>query len=90
VAAFSEVSASLSGLTPNTNYDVLGYNNSGTLALDLVAWTNGTTRATALARQDGVLVKSGATTRRYLGTLRTTGTTGQTEFSFGGIASGGT
>jgi hypothetical protein len=90
VAAFSEVSASLSGLTANTNYDVFGYNNSGTLALELVAWTNGTTRATVLARQDGVPVKSGATTRRYLGTLRTTGTTGQTEFSFGGIASGGT
>ena len=32
-----------------------------------------TARATALARQDGVLVKSGATTRRYLGTVRTNG-----------------
>src|SRR5690606_12521049 len=29
----------------------------------------------AITFQDGVLVKSGATTRRYLGTIRTTGTT---------------
>ena len=90
VAVFSEVSASLSGLIANTNYDVFGYSNSGALTLELVAWTNATTRATAVARQDGVLVKSGAATRRYLGTLRTTGTTGQTEFSLGGIAAGGT
>jgi len=90
VAGFSDVSASLSGLIANTNYDVFGYSNSGALTLELVAWTNATTRATAVARQDGVLVKSGAATRRYLGTLRTTGTTGQTEFSLGGIAAGGT
>lgn len=34
-------------------------------------WSGATTRATALALQDGVLVKSGATSRRYLGTGRT-------------------
>lgn len=38
-------------------------------------------RATALTTQDGVLVKSGATTRRYLGTIRTTTTSGQCEDS---------
>lgn len=38
-------------------------------------------RATALTLQDGVYVKSGATTRRYLGTIRITGTAGQTEDS---------
>lgn len=91
VLTFSEISISLSGLTANTNYDVFVYDNSGTVALDtLVAWTNATTRATALARQDGVLVKSGATTRRYLGTIRTTGTTGQCEFSFGALGANGT
>jgi hypothetical protein len=90
VISFSEASASLSGLTANTNYDIFGYNNSGALALELVAWTNDTTRATALALQDGVYCKTGALTRRYLGTLRITGTTGQTQFSFGGLAAGGT
>ena len=40
-----------------------------------LAWTNDTTRATALTRQNGILIKSGAPTRRYLGTFRTTSTT---------------
>lgn len=86
---FSEVSLSLSGYAANTNFDIWGYNNGGTLALEATAWTNDTTRATALALQNGVYVKTGATTRRYLGTIRTTGSTGQTEFSFGSSASGG-
>lgn len=73
--AFTERSLGLSGLIANKNYDVFVYNNAGTLTLELAAWTNNSTRATALASQDGVLVKSGATTRRYLGTIRTTGTT---------------
>lgn len=63
--------------TSDTNYDVFVYDNSGTLTLDLTAWTNDTTRATALTTQDGVLVKSGATTRRYVGTVRTDPTSGQ-------------
>jgi hypothetical protein len=62
----------LATLTP---YDVYIYNNSGTLTLEFLAWTNGTTRATALVLQDGVYVKTGATTRRYLGTFYTTATT---------------
>lgn len=53
-----------------TPYDIFLYDNAGTLALELITWTNDTTRATALTTQDGVYVKSGATTRRYLGTLR--------------------
>jgi Protein of unknown function (DUF2793) len=86
----AEFSISLSGLTANTNYDVFAYDNAGTPTLELLAWANDTARATALTRQDGVLVKSGATTRRLIGTLRTTGTTGQCEVSFGGKAAGGT
>jgi hypothetical protein len=38
------------------------------------AWTNNTTRAEAIVRQDGVWCKSGALTRRLVGTIRTTGT----------------
>lgn len=41
-------------------------------------------RQTALATQDGVLVKSGATTRLYLGAFMTTSTT-TTESSAGGV-----
>lgn len=71
----AEISLSLTGLlTASTPHDVFIYDNSGTLTLEVLAWTNGTTRATALAAQSGQLVKTGATSRRYLGTLYATGT----------------
>lgn len=79
---FTELSISLGSDAANTNYDVFGYISAGALAIERLAWTNATTRATALTTQDGVLVKSGDATRRYLGTYRTTGTIGQTEDSF--------
>ena len=79
--AFSELSLSLAGLAADTNYDVFLYDVAGVLTLQAVAWTNATTRATALTLQNGVRVKSGATTYRYLGSFRTTGTIGQTEDS---------
>ena len=84
---FSEVSISLSGKTADTNYAVYGYDDSG-LTLELEAWTDDTTRATALVRQDGVLSKTGALTRRWLGDIRITSTTGQCEdsTSFRGVA----
>lgn len=72
---FTEMTGALGTLSADTNYDRFIYDNAGTLAFEDVAWTNDTTRATALTTQDGVLVKSGATTRRYLGTFRTTSTT---------------
>ncbi len=55
----------------NQVYDVFLDYNSGTPALSLTAWTNDTTRATALTTQDGVYVLTGTTTKRYLGTVRT-------------------
>lgn len=67
--------------TTNTMYDVFMDYNSGTPQLALTAWTNDTTRATALTTQDGVYVKTGALTQRYLGSFRTTGSSGQTEDS---------
>ncbi len=84
-ATLSERSLSLSGLAASTNHDIYLY-NSGTvaspaLALQAVAWTDSSTRATALALQDGVYCKSGALGYRYLGTIRTTATAGQTEDS---------
>jgi hypothetical protein len=76
VYASAEMSLALGTLTANKNYDVFCYLNSGVPTLELgAAWTNDTTRATALAYQDGVLVKSGDATRRYLGTFRTISTT---------------
>lgn len=79
VRTFSEITISLVGKTASTPYDVFAYDNSGTVTIELLAWTNATTRATALTTQDGVLVKSGATTRRYLGTVYINSTGGQTD-----------
>jgi hypothetical protein len=63
-------------------YDVFCYDNAGVPTLELTAWTNETTRATALALQNGVLSKTGALTRRYLGTFySTTAGNGQIEDS---------
>lgn len=84
VYTFTERSLALGTLTSGKNYDVFLYDNAGTLTLEFsAAWTSDTARNDALVLQDGVLVKSGATTRRYLGTFRTTATT-TTEDSFGG------
>lgn len=66
------VSASLSGLTAGNVYDVFLYDNSGTLTLDLVAWTAhgaGSSTRTALGAQDGVLVKASATSHLFVGTI---------------------
>jgi hypothetical protein len=71
----AQVSLALSGLTSNRPYDVFAYNNAGTLTLEILAWTSDTARATALVSQDGVLVRSGSLTRRYLGTFYATGAT---------------
>lgn len=79
----TEISLAVSGFpsggAANTNYDIFCYSDSGTLTLEAVAWSDsgaGTSaRATALVEQDGVLVQSGATSRRYAGTVRTTGST---------------
>lgn len=71
---FTELSLALTA-TSGKNYDVFLYDNSGTLTLELsAAWASDTARTDALTTQDGVWVKSGATTRRYLGTIRASGT----------------
>lgn len=77
---FTEKSLSLSGYTTGKPYDIFAYDNAGVVAIESLVWTNDTTRATALAYQDGIPVKSGDATRRYLGTIYTTAT-GQTEDS---------
>lgn len=85
---FAETSLSLSGYTADSLYDIFGYSDSGTFALESAIWASsgaGTSaRATALVLQNGRYVKSGTTSRLYLGTIRITGTTGQCEDSKGG------
>lgn len=77
---FSEISIDVPDVTGV--HDVFIYNNAGLATLEVLVWTNDTTRATALTTQNGVLVKSGDATRRYLGTFySTTAGNGQTEDS---------
>lgn len=71
--AFSELSLALTA-TSGKPYDVFLYDNAGTLTLETLVWTNDTTRATALVMQDGVLCKTGALTRRYVGSFYASGT----------------
>lgn len=81
----NEKSLALSALTSGKNYDVFAYDSGGQPTLELsTAWTNDTTRASALATQDSVYVKSGDASRLWLGTIRTTSTT-TTEDSGGGV-----
>lgn len=76
---FTELSLSLAGYTASKPYDIFIYSNSGTPTLESLIWTDGTTRATALVRQNGILCKTGALTRRYLGTIYINASGGQTE-----------
>lgn len=70
----------LTGLTSGKLYDVFAYWSGTTVEIELgPAWTNDSTRATDLAAQDGIFCKSGDLTRRWVGTIRTTGTTSTTD-----------
>lgn len=79
--ALTELSIAVPATTAQM-YDVFVNYNSGTPILSVTPWANDTTRATALTKQDGVYVKTGATGQRYVGSFRTTAVSGQTEDSF--------
>jgi len=81
VKASAEMSIALGTLTNNLTYDVFCYLNSGVPTLELLAWTNNTTRATAVTRQDGAFCKSGDKTRRLLGSFTTISTTQTCDIS---------
>lgn len=70
--ALTEISLALTA-TSGKPYDVWVYDNAGTLTLETTVWTDDTNRATALAVQDGVYCKTGALTRRYVGTFYASG-----------------
>lgn len=61
----AEISITFSALSANTLYDVFLYWNGSAVVAETVAWTNTTTRATALTTQDGVYVKTGDATKLY-------------------------
>jgi hypothetical protein len=65
--------------TTLTVYDVFVYLNAGVLDIELVSWASDTARTTAIVLQDGVYCKSGSLGRRYVGTIRTGGTSATAE-----------
>jgi hypothetical protein len=65
----------LGTLVSGKNYDVFAVLTSGAVAIEALVWTSDSARATALVAVDGVWCKTGDTTRRYVGTFRTTTTT---------------
>ena len=83
----AEVSKALSSLTSGKPYDVFAYYDGSAVQLEFLVWTNDTTRATALAYQDGILVKSGDATRRYIGSFYTTATNATTWVTVADVAS---
>lgn len=72
---FAETSLSLGTLTAAIGHDVFAYLSGGSLALEILAWTSATARATEVTLQDGRYCKSGDKTRLYLGSFYTSSTT---------------
>jgi hypothetical protein len=74
ILRFTELSLLSTSFVANNLYDAFAYNNSGALALEAsAAWASNTARTDALAKQDGIWVKSSNHTRRYLGTFAMNG-----------------
>jgi len=67
----SELSITMVGLTASKPYDVFVDYTAGTPALEVVVWTNDSTRATALATQNSVYVQTGDTDSLYVCTIYT-------------------
>lgn len=83
----SELSFAASGtdiasaaLAVDTNYAVYIRSNAGTVELGLEAWTNDTTRATALSLTDGVYRRTGDLNRVWIGDVRTVSDGGNPKF----------
>lgn len=70
VAPAAEISLAVTGRTADLPVDVFGFLSGGVLTMELLNWATAAARATALARLDGVLVKAGDATRRWLGSFR--------------------
>ena len=77
--AQAELSLSLSGYTASRVYDIFIDHNGGSPQMTSLIWTDDTTRATALTTQDGVLVLTGDTEQRYVGTIFIDATGGETN-----------
>jgi len=81
VASTASSTVSITFVLPTSKKaDVYAYYNGSEVKLELCQWANPTTRAVNLAVKDGVYVKYGDYSRRYLGTV-TASANGATEYS---------
>ncbi|MBT9316270.1 hypothetical protein [Leptothoe spongobia] len=69
LASFDVIPLSFSGQTANRLYDVFAFLNGSDVNLEFELWTAGGDRQNPLERENGILVKNGDITRRYLGTV---------------------
>ena len=72
------VALSVATLAANTVHDIFLSNDGTGWLMNAVAWSSDTTRTANLNMVDGILVKSGSNSERYVGTIRTNGS-GQVE-----------
>jgi len=72
---FTEQTLALGTVTSGRPYDVFGYLSSGALALEKLAWTSTSARATGISIQGRGYCKTGDKTRLYLGTIMPDSTT---------------
>ena len=72
---FTQKSLALGTLVSGKNYDVFAALTSGAVAIEALVWTSDSARATILNAVDGVWLKNGDMSRRYVGTFRTVTTT---------------
>lgn len=73
VPSYIDLNLASVAATGSKPYDIFVYESGGSIAAEALVWTNDTTRATAIIQNStlGYWVKSGATTRRYIGTIYT-------------------
>jgi hypothetical protein len=82
---FAETSLALGSMVANRPYDIFGFLIGSTLVLEAIAWTNNTTRASAITISEGMWLKA-SDGRLLLGTIYTTSSS-TTEDSAGGSVS---
>jgi hypothetical protein len=75
----SAVSLALGTLTSSIGYDVFAYDSGGAVALELLAWTSASARATAVDLVNGRYYKHGDYSRLLVASFYTSSTT-QTQF----------
>jgi hypothetical protein len=84
------LSYTLAGRTAGLPFDLFAYQVAGVVSLEAVNWTQPTpgVRATGIVKQNGIWVKSGDVSRRYLGTVRPRSATTYRVQRFNAVSTG--